>query len=61
MPFHCIRYQLRVIAIKLKGLLPKFRLGGKFAPGKGKGQDYIDDNVGGSSRAKKGWIFNPAA
>jgi len=60
MPLHCIRHQLRVMAIKLKGLLPELRPGGKFAPGKGKGQDYIDYNVGGLSHAEKGWIFKPS-
>jgi hypothetical protein len=48
------------MAIKLKGLLTKFRLGGKSAPGKGEGQDYIDHNGGGSFPAQQSWDFNPA-
>jgi len=59
-PLYGIYCQLGVMAVKVKGLLLKFWLGGKSTPGKGKGQEHIDDNVSRSPVAKKGWVSYPA-
>jgi hypothetical protein len=53
MPFHGVIRQLREAAIKVEGFLLKLRLGGKFAPGNGEGQEYIYGNISRSSPAQK--------
>jgi len=48
------------MTIKVKGLFLKFWLGGKFTPGKGKGQEHIDGNISRSPATEKGWVSYPA-
>jgi len=57
MPFYGIYCQPGVTAIKGKGLLLESWQGGKFTPGKGKGQEHIDGNIRRSPAAKKGRAF----
>ncbi len=53
MPCYGVIRQLREAAIKGEGFLLKLGLGGKSAPGKGEGQEYIYGNISGSSPTQK--------
>lgn len=60
MPFYGVLCQLGVMAIKLECLFPKRWLGAEFCPGKGEGQEYIDDNVIRPPAAEEGGVCCPA-
>jgi len=49
------------MAIKVKGFPLQFWLGGNLAPGKGEGQEHIDDDIISSPATNEGLVSYPAA
>jgi len=60
MPFHGIYGQFGAMAIIVKGFYSQLWLGSESSPGKGEGQEYINNNISSSSLAKKGWDAHSA-